>query len=62
MKCDACGAPVENGKCTYCGKVFENNKSEKDSNDIKPNDEMRADAKHKGPFWKKTGFVVWMCI
>ena len=22
MKCDACGAPVENGKCTYCGKVF----------------------------------------
>lgn len=24
MKCDACGAPVENGKCTYCGKVFPN--------------------------------------
>lgn len=23
MKCDACGAPVENGKCTYCGKVFQ---------------------------------------
>lgn len=22
MKCDACGAPVENGKCTYCGKMF----------------------------------------
>ena len=22
MKCDACGAPVENGRCTYCGKVF----------------------------------------
>lgn len=22
MKCDACGAPVENGKCTYCGKTF----------------------------------------
>lgn len=22
MKCDSCGAPVENGKCTYCGKVF----------------------------------------
>jgi hypothetical protein len=24
MKCDACGAPVEKGKCTYCGKIFEN--------------------------------------
>lgn len=22
MKCDSCGAPVENGKCTYCGKTF----------------------------------------
>lgn len=22
MKCDACGAPIENNKCTYCGKVF----------------------------------------
>ena len=22
MKCDSCGAPVENGKCTYCGKEF----------------------------------------
>ena len=22
MKCDACGAPVENGRCTYCGKEF----------------------------------------
>lgn len=22
MKCDACGAPVENGVCTYCGKEF----------------------------------------
>lgn len=22
MKCDACGAPVENGKCSYCGKTF----------------------------------------
>ena len=21
-KCDSCGAPVENGKCTYCGKSF----------------------------------------
>lgn len=25
MKCDACGAPVENGKCTYCGKTFDDN-------------------------------------
>lgn len=24
MKCNACGAPVENGKCTYCGKMFTN--------------------------------------
>ena len=22
MKCDVCGAPVENGVCTYCGKKF----------------------------------------
>lgn len=22
MKCDVCGAPVEDGKCTYCGKTF----------------------------------------
>ncbi len=22
MKCDSCGAPVENGICTYCGKQF----------------------------------------
>lgn len=22
MKCNACGAPVENGVCTYCGKKF----------------------------------------
>ena len=22
MKCDACGAPIENGVCTYCGKKF----------------------------------------
>lgn len=22
MKCDACGGPVVNGKCTYCGKEF----------------------------------------
>lgn len=22
MKCDACGAPVENGVCVYCGKQF----------------------------------------
>ncbi len=24
MKCNSCGAPVENGKCTYCGKTFTN--------------------------------------
>lgn len=22
MKCNECGAPVENGKCVYCGKDF----------------------------------------
>ena len=27
MKCDSCGAPIENGKCSYCGKVFEEKKS-----------------------------------
>lgn len=26
MKCDSCGAPIENGKCSYCGKVFEEKK------------------------------------
>lgn len=25
MKCDVCGAPVEDGKCTYCGKIFNKN-------------------------------------
>ena len=29
MKCDACGAPVENGKCTYCGKSFESQATER---------------------------------
>lgn len=28
MKCDSCGAPVENGKCTYCGKTFDNIKDD----------------------------------
>lgn len=32
MKCDSCGAPVENGVCTYCGKVF----PEKPVEDVKP--------------------------
>ncbi len=31
MKCDVCGAPVENGKCTYCGKIFAYTDSKKDS-------------------------------
>lgn len=22
MKCESCGAPVENGKCTYCGRMY----------------------------------------
>ena len=31
MKCDACGAPVENGRCTYCGKSFIKDEFEYDS-------------------------------
>ena len=27
MYCDSCGAPIENGKCKYCGKTFPNNES-----------------------------------
>ena len=22
MKCESCGAPIENGRCTYCGKLY----------------------------------------
>lgn len=22
MKCESCGAPVEDGKCTYCGRDY----------------------------------------
>lgn len=29
MKCDSCGAPVENGTCTYCGKEFGNSENDK---------------------------------
>lgn len=32
MKCDACGAPVENGVCTYCGKEFPQSDAKKDVN------------------------------
>lgn len=32
MKCDACGAPVENGKCTYCGKEFKQTERSENNN------------------------------
>lgn len=32
MKCDACGAPVEDGRCTYCGKVFPANNQDEVNN------------------------------
>ena len=35
MKCDACGAPVENGVCTYCGKEFHEEPVRKESEEQK---------------------------
>ena len=69
MKCDSCGAPVENGKCTYCGKAFGNNGSEKQLNEtVRVNNTVNVYAqpqlqpKTKVPFWKKTWFVVLICL
>jgi len=70
MKCDLCGAPVENGKCAYCGKVFENNRNEQQFNEIKANGGVHTYAQPqpqpqpqpKIPFWKKSWFLVLMCV
>ncbi|MCI8403209.1 MAG: hypothetical protein HFI38_14150 [Lachnospiraceae bacterium] len=71
MKCDSCGAPVENGKCTYCGKSFENSGSEKQFNEtVRVNNtvnsytqpQLQPKPKPKIPFWKKTWFVVLICV
>lgn len=37
MKCDSCGAPVENGKCTYCGKEFAQPQSSLQTPPAQPN-------------------------
>lgn len=60
MRCDACGAPVENGKCSYCGKVFEN----KENNSEIRQEGQNADAvaQSKIPFWKRTWFLVLLCV
>lgn len=69
MKCDSCGAPVENGKCTYCGKVFGNNGSEKQFNEtVRVNNTVNVytqpqlQPQPKIPFWKKTWFIVLICV
>ncbi len=69
MKCDSCGAPIENGKCTYCGKVFENNRNEQQPNDAEANQERNANPQPnpqpnppKVPTWKQTWFVTLMCL
>lgn len=66
MKCDSCGAPVENGKCTYCGKIFRENASEKQYSETRENKGEYVYAQPcsqpQTPFWKKTWFVVLICI
>ena len=63
MKCDSCGAPVENGKCTYCGKEFGNSGSEKQFNEtVRGNDTVNVFTQPKIPFWKTTWFVVLTCL
>lgn len=74
MKCDACGAPVENGVCTYCGKEFHENhieheKQEKSEDkpqkvvvniisEIAPSVEKVSET---NGFWKKLGlFFLWI--
>lgn len=60
MKCDSCGAPVENGKCTYCGKEFKNNGNEQSFRENRRTE--RVYIQPKSPFWKQTWFIVLMCI
>lgn len=69
MKCDSCGAPVENGKCTYCGKVFESNESRgqnggavKVNNTVNVYTQPQIQPQPKIPFWKKTWFVALICV
>lgn len=64
MKCDACGAPVQNGKCTYCGKAFGSAVSSADnmqfsSPSSKPSRKVEVD---KDSFVKSTGFCILMLL
>lgn len=77
MKCDACGAPVENGVCTYCGKEFpeesvkvvEKEEAPKQPQKVIVNVVHQADpvvvqeVKKKNSFWKTCGIILlWICF
>lgn len=56
MKCNSCGAPVENGKCTYCGKVF--TIVEDENARMKP----KGNVVQKNPFYKEDWFCIFMLL
>ena len=68
MKCDSCGAPVENGKCTYCGKTFYEQPQRNINNNTYANINYSAQkAVSKPPVKKKnfgcgTGILIFIII
>lgn len=56
MKCNSCGAPVENGKCTYCGKVF--TIVEDENARMQP----KRNVVQKNPFYKEDWFCILMLL
>lgn len=77
MKCDACGAPVENGVCTYCGKEFHEESVKVEEKAEAPKEPQKVivnvvhkaepvvvqEVKKKNSFWKTCGIVLlWICF
>ena len=68
MKCDSCGAPVENGKCTYCGKTFAETQPNTNVNQnntyIHINNYARQTPHMQSPQKKKSGCgtILWIFI
>lgn len=62
MKCDSCGAPVENGKCTYCGKVFGNGEGKSQFNDNRAGAQVDTKPKIKILSWIISAFIMIICL
>lgn len=61
MKCDECGAPIENGRCTNCGKRFVN---QPPAENVKPVSQMNLNSpvKQQQKFYQSGWFCILMLL